>query len=101
MTAEDVTYLLFSPGALTYVRSLLFGLSGRDFETGRFLYRFLLPDTRRGNPRRVYTLGRRGRDYGEAVLGFPRFGALETQSPRTDRIRSGKIDCVRPSTDVA
>ena len=70
MTVEDVTFLLFSPGALTYVRALLKDLSGEDFETDRHLYRFRMPDTKRGNPHRVYTLGRRGRQYGEAVLGL-------------------------------
>jgi hypothetical protein len=67
MTAEHVAYLLFRPSALTHVRSLLRSLSGDDFTKGRHLYRFLLPDTKRGNPRRVYTLGRLGRDYGQAL----------------------------------
>jgi hypothetical protein len=71
MTLTDVHYLLFSPSVLTYVRKLLSELSGGDFAKGHYLYRFFLPDTRRGNPTRVYTLGKRGRDYARQVLGLP------------------------------
>lgn len=71
MTAEDVAYALFTPGALSNVRAALARLSGGDFAEGQYLYRFLLPDTKKGNPRRVYTLGRRGRTYAKHVLGLP------------------------------
>lgn len=70
MTLTDVTYLLFSPGALSHVRALLAALSGGDEKPGQFLYRFMLPDDKPGNPHRVYTMGRRGRDFGREVLGF-------------------------------
>ena len=64
MTALDVTRLLYSPGSLRYVRSLLSQLSGgADFVNNQYLYRFRLPSVSTGNSERIYTLGSRGRDF--------------------------------------
>ena len=71
MTALDVSHLLYSPGSLTTVRSVLSSLAGGgDFENNEYLYRFRLPSVRSGNSERVYTLGSRGRDYLRGELGL-------------------------------
>jgi hypothetical protein len=70
MTAIDVATLLFSPSSLTYVRSLLKRLAGgEDQKPDQFLYRFKLPSS--GNPQRVFTLGRLGREFLEREIGIP------------------------------
>jgi hypothetical protein len=70
MTAVDVTRLLFSPSSLTYVRQLLKRLAGgEDGIPDAFLYRFKLPIP--GNPPRVFTLGKTGRDFLEREIGIP------------------------------
>jgi hypothetical protein len=70
MGALDVSYLLYSPGALARVRKTLLALSGGgDFVAREYLYRFQLPGE--GNPQRVYTLGSRGRDYLANEVGIP------------------------------
>jgi hypothetical protein len=71
MTAMDVAHLLFSPSALVRVRSRLTELSGGDFVDGEYLYRLRLASVPRGNPERIYTLGAKGRDFLENVLGVP------------------------------
>ena len=71
MTALDVAHLLFSPSGLVRVRSRLSALSGGDFVDGEYLYRLRLSHVPRGNPERIYTLGSKGRDYLEKVLGVP------------------------------
>jgi hypothetical protein len=71
MTALDVAHLLFSPSALVRVRSRLTELSGGDFVDGEYLYRLRLASVPRGNPERIYTLGAKGRDFLESVLGVP------------------------------
>lgn len=69
MTALDVCYLLYKPSVITEVRRVLSELSGGDdFVKNQYLYRFPMPDIGKGNPERVYTLGRRGRDL--LVSGF-------------------------------
>jgi hypothetical protein len=71
MSLPEVHFLFFSRGAGTHVRSVLSALSGGDHARGHYLYRFFLPDNEPGNPKRVYTLGRRGRDYARKFLGLP------------------------------
>lgn len=71
MTALDVAHLLFSPSALVRVRSRLTELSAGDFIDGEYLYRLRLASVPRGNPERIYTLGSKGRDFLENVLGVP------------------------------
>jgi hypothetical protein len=70
MTAEDVAYLFFSSGSQTHVRQVLSALSGGDGKSGNVLYRVPLPDAKRGEPRRVYTLGRVGLEYAQEALGL-------------------------------
>jgi hypothetical protein len=71
MTAIDVTYSLFSPTSLTYVRGILTRLSGGDdFKERQCLYRFPLPSGKAGNPERIFTLGSAGRDVVKS-LGLP------------------------------
>lgn len=70
MTAVDVAHLLYSPSALRKVRDILAALCGRaDFAGDAYLYRFPMPKTQAGNPERIYTLGKRGRDFIEAESG--------------------------------
>jgi hypothetical protein len=70
MSALDVAYRVYTPGALTRVRKRLTELSGgEDFVPRQYLYRFQLPGV--GNAERVYTLGSRGRDYLAKELGMP------------------------------
>lgn len=71
MTALDIAHLLFSPSGLVRVRSRLTELSGGDFKDDQYLYRLRLASVPRGNPERIYTLGVKGRDYLENVLGVP------------------------------
>jgi hypothetical protein len=72
VTALDVSYLLYSPKSLTYVRSILSNFSGgEDYKTNQYLYRFQLPSAKSGNKEKVYTLGSRGRDFLANVLGMP------------------------------
>jgi hypothetical protein len=71
MTAQDVCFLLFSPSSLTYVREMLTEMSGGgDGLNNQYLYRFALPGVSVGNPRRVYTLGNRGREFMVDVAGL-------------------------------
>ena len=72
MTALDVTYLLYSPSSLKYVRDNLARLAGgEDFKPGQYLYRFRVASSDPGNPERIYTLGSRGRRFLAEELGLP------------------------------
>ena len=72
MTALDVTYLLYSPSSLKYVRDSLARLAGgEDFKPGQYLYRFRVASSDPGNPERIYTLGSRGRKFLVEELGMP------------------------------
>lgn len=74
MSAQDVTYRLYSPKSLTHVREILSSLAGgEDFKTNQYLYRFKLANisSASGNTERIYTLGSKGRDYLVNVVGLP------------------------------
>lgn len=69
LTAQDITYLVFSPGALTHARSILRKLcGGADCQENHYLFRFPLPQA--GKAEKVFTLGHRGRDYLTRELGM-------------------------------
>jgi hypothetical protein len=73
MSAQDVAYRLYSPKSLTHVREILSSLAGgEDFKTNQYLYRFKLANisSASGNIERIYTLGSKGRDYLEKVVGL-------------------------------
>ena len=61
-TAEDMTRLRFPKGSASAVRSMMRGLAGGGEYVNHYLVRFGMP-TLPGNFARVYTLGRRGRDF--------------------------------------
>jgi hypothetical protein len=64
MTALDITYLMFSPGAITHVRDILRLLcGGNDYAENQYLYRFPIPHLTAGKTEKVFTLGSRGRDF--------------------------------------
>jgi hypothetical protein len=69
MTARDLCHLLYSPSSLTHVREILASLSN-----AKYLYRFQLPHTSRGNTENVFVLGTRGREFlsslGTQVAGY-------------------------------
>jgi protein involved in plasmid replication-relaxation len=69
MTARDLAHLLYSPSSLTHVREILASLSN-----AKYLYRFQLPHTSRGNTENVFVLGTRGREFlsslGTQVAGY-------------------------------
>lgn len=65
MTARDLCHLLYSPTSLTHVREILASLSN-----AKYLSRFQLPHTSRGNTENVFVLGTRGREF-LASLGTP------------------------------
>src|SRR5437660_688349 len=69
MTAQDVTRLLYSPASLTHVREILASLSD-----AKYLSRFQLPHTSRGNTEYVFVLSTRGREFlsslGTQVAGY-------------------------------
>jgi hypothetical protein len=72
MTAIDVTYRLFSPGSLTYVRDILKLLcGGEDAKDNQYLFRFPLPQFSSGKTEKVFTLGSRGRDFLSREVGMP------------------------------
>jgi hypothetical protein len=61
---DDITHLFFAPTSRKYVGKLLFRLSGKqDDLPHQYLYRFSLPDTKRGTPKKIYTLGSKGAVY--------------------------------------
>jgi hypothetical protein len=72
MTAQDVTYALFSPSSLRYVRKMLADLcGGEDFQPNQYLYRFPLPLTTTGEKTRIFTLGALGREIVAKEMGIP------------------------------
>lgn len=62
---EHITRLFYTwPSSKSHVNEILNKLcGGKDRQAGQYLYRFVLPDTRVGNPDRVYTLGGLGIKY--------------------------------------
>jgi hypothetical protein len=72
VNALDMAHLLFSPGSLTHVRSILTDLAGGDdYQTNQYLYRFPLPHASSGNKERIFTLGSKGRDFLANEVGLP------------------------------
>jgi len=64
VTAQDIARLFYAPSSINHVREILSLLAGKkDYAQGRYLFRFMLPDTKKGEPERIYTLGSRGRGY--------------------------------------
>ena len=71
MTALDVTYLLYSPKSITYVREVLSALcGGADYQYNHYLFRFPLPQFSSGRTEKIYTLGSLGRDL-FIEMGYP------------------------------
>jgi hypothetical protein len=61
MTAMDVTYLLYTPSSLTYVRKRLSRLAGgADQVPGQYLLRFDPPHIGPGRAQKIFTLGVKG-----------------------------------------
>jgi hypothetical protein len=68
-TADDITRLLFKKGSKSYVARIMAELAGGgDYHYAQYLCRFGMPQSR-GNFERMYSLGRRGRDYVRALGG--------------------------------
>ena len=69
VTTLDIAYLLFRPTYLPYVRKRLARLAGgKDLQENTYLCRFYLPSVA-GNRERIFTLGSKGRDFLQGVLG--------------------------------
>jgi Replication-relaxation len=67
MSAQDLCRLLYSPRSLSHVREILSNLVN-----SKYLFRFELPHTSRGNTEKIYTLsGSKGRDFLANELGLP------------------------------
>jgi hypothetical protein len=71
VTALDVTQAYYAHASLPFVRSRLSALAGGDdFQNNQYLYRFCLPQTKKGNMERIFTLGSRGRDFLSQEVGL-------------------------------
>jgi hypothetical protein len=69
VTTLDIAHLLFRPTYLPYVRSRLARLAGgKDLQENTYLCRFYLPSIA-GNRERIFTLGSKGREFLQGVLG--------------------------------
>jgi hypothetical protein len=69
VTTLDIAHLLFRPTYLPYVRKRLARLAGgKDLEENTYLCRFYLPSVA-GNRERIFTLGSKGREFLQGVLG--------------------------------
>jgi Replication-relaxation len=66
LLTTDICRLYWSLSSLTYVRDLLANLAKH-----KYLYRFTHPSLSKGGVENTYTLGSRGRDYVERILGLP------------------------------
>ena len=64
--AQDICRLYWSLSSITYVRDLLATLA-----KNKYLYRFQHPSISMGGVENTYTLGSKGRQYVEKILGFP------------------------------
>ncbi len=72
MRLLDITHLLYEEASRNYTGRVLTTLSGKNpkYPSLKYLYRFPLPDTRRGQPEYAYTLGVAGRSF-LARKGYP------------------------------
>ena len=69
VTTLDIAHLLFRPTYLPYVRQRLARLAGgKDLQENTYLCRFYLPSVA-GNRERIFTLGSKGREFLQGVLG--------------------------------
>lgn len=69
VTTLDIAHLLFRPTYLPYVRKRLARLAGgKDLQENTYLCRFYLPSVA-GNRERIFTLGSKGREFLQGVLG--------------------------------
>jgi hypothetical protein len=69
VTTLDIAHLLFRPTYLPYVRKRLARLAGgKDLQENTYLCRFYLPSVA-GNRERIFTLGTKGREFLQGVLG--------------------------------
>jgi hypothetical protein len=66
LLTTDICRLYWSLSSLTYVRDLLANLSKH-----KYLYRFQHPSLSKGGVENTYTLGCKGREYVERILGLP------------------------------
>jgi len=70
MTAKDITYSVYEPTSLTYVRSRAARLAGcADHIPNQYLYRFSRPHTDPGRSEKVFTVGTKGRDLLASLQG--------------------------------
>src|SRR5918999_579846 len=63
---QDICRLYWSLSSITYVRDLLANLA-----KNKYLYRFQHPSISKGGVENTYTLGCKGREYVEKILGLP------------------------------
>ena len=63
--AQDICRLYWSLSSITYVRDLLANLA-----KNKYLYRFQHPSISKGGVENTYTLGSKGREYVEKILGL-------------------------------
>jgi hypothetical protein len=69
VTTLDIAHLLFRPTYLPYIRKRLARLAGgKDLQENTYLCRFYLPSVA-GNRERIFTLGSKGREFLQGVLG--------------------------------
>ena len=66
LLTTDICRLYWSLSSLTYVRDLL-----ADLSKHKYLYRFQHPSISKGGVENTYTLGCKGREYVERILGLP------------------------------
>jgi protein involved in plasmid replication-relaxation len=66
LLTTDICRLYWSLSSLTYVRDLLANLAKH-----KYLYRFAHPTLSKGGSENTYTLGCKGREYVERILGLP------------------------------